>query len=120
MKWTVMVAACAAAVASSGVAHADDATVDDLKCVVVFGAMAGNPQYKDAAYIGPGIFYFLGRVEGREPGLDLKTALKHLRDGVPYGQYADVAKRCGAALKDRNDWLKSVSGGQSATRGVGG
>src|SRR6185369_14685373 len=100
MKWTVALTACVAAAALAGAARADDATVDDLKCVVVFGAMAGSPQYKDAPYIGPGIFYFLGRAEGREPGLDLKTALKHLRDGIPYGQYADVAKRCGAALKD--------------------
>jgi hypothetical protein len=120
MKPLVMLAGVAAAVAFSSQARAQDATVDDLKCVVVFGAMAGNPQFKDASYIGPGIFYFLGRAEGREPSLDLRTALKHLRDGLPLGQYADIAKRCGDALRERNDYLKGVSeSAKQAKRGVG-
>jgi hypothetical protein len=120
MKATIGLAGCAAAMALAGGAQAQDATVDDLKCVVVFGAMAGNPQYRDAAYLGPGIFYFLGRAEGREPALDLKTALKHLRDGLPLGQYADIAKRCGEALKARNEYLQGVSdSAKQARRGVG-
>src|SRR5436190_8349577 len=118
MKLRAIVAGCAGAVAIAGAARAEDLTVADLKCVVVFGYLASTPQYKDSA--GYGVFYYLGRAEGREPGLDVKAALKHLRDGLPLGQYADEAKRCGAALKERNDYLKNVSDGAKAgRRGVG-
>ena len=117
MKLSSVLVACAFGLVAAGAARAEDQTVSDLKCVVVFGAMVNNPQYKDAA--GVGIFYFLGRAEGREPALDVKTALKHLRDGLPLSQYADEGKRCGAALKDKNEWLKGLSGQAAPSRGVG-
>lgn len=118
MKLSSVLVACAFGLAAAGAARAEDLTVSDLKCVVVFGSLINNPQYRDAA--GVGIYYFLGRAEGREPGLDVATALKHLREGLPFSQYADEGKRCGAALKDKNDWLKAISiQAAQSRRGVG-
>jgi hypothetical protein len=115
---------CAAAVAllaaGSARAQAQDQT-SDLRCVIVFASMVGNPQYaqlKDSA--SAGLFYFLGRAEGRQPGMDLATQLKRVREELIITQYPDEGRRCFAALKQKNDQLKALGdAAQQAKRGVG-
>ena len=117
MKFPVVLAAAGLASVLNGSAHAEDLTVTDLRCVVAFSALVNNPTYRDAA--ASGIFYFLGRVEGREPSLDLAGALRDTRRGMQSGDFASEAQRCGAALKARNDSLKSMNSSALQRRGVG-
>ncbi len=102
------VAAAALAVAGSARAQAQDLT-NDLRCVVIFSGMIGNPQYaqlKDSA--SAGLFYFLGRAEGRQPGMDLGVQFARVREDLPITQYEDEARRCFAGLKKKNDQLKAI------------
>jgi hypothetical protein len=116
MKSSLFLIACGAAAALALPARAQDLTVSDIRCVVAFGALVSNPVYRDAA--ATGIFYFLGRVEGREPNLDIADALKQTRKGMGSADLASEGQRCGAALKARNESLKAMSAG-GLSRGVG-
>ena len=114
------VLAALAVVGLAGAARADEwATGADLRCVVVFSAMVNNPAYKDAA--ASGIFYFVGRLEGRDPAYDQAKGLRMARTAMQTNEYAAEAKRCGAELKDKNDALKTMStaSAQPPSRGVG-
>ena len=119
MRVSAILAAMAVA-GSAGVARADEwATGADLRCVVAFSALVSNPTYKDAA--ASGIFYFLGRLEGRDPTYDLAKGLGMVRRGMQANEYGAEARRCGAELKDKNDALKAMStaAAQPPSRGVG-
>jgi len=115
------ICAAAAAMAFSGAANAQELVTSDLRCVVVFASMIPNPQYaqlKDSA--SAGLFYFLGRAEGRQPGLDLGPQLKRVREELQITQYADEGRRCFSALKQKNEQLKALGAeAQQARRGVG-
>jgi len=112
--------AAAALFGGANAAHAaDDWTMGaDLRCVVAFGALVSNPTYRDAA--SSGIFYFVGRLEGRDPTFDLAGGLKKMRSVMQPNQYASEAERCGAELKAKNELLKTMSPAPAAQhRGVG-
>lgn len=105
-------ALCAAAVATlaagSARAQAEDQT-KDLRCVALMASMLGNPQYaqlKDSS--SAGLFYFLGRAEGRQPAMDLGVQLNRVREDLPLTQYESETRRCFAALKRKNDELKAL------------
>lgn len=119
MRLSAILAVTATALASAagGGAHAEDLTVTDLRCVVAFTVLVNNPTYHDAA--ASGIFYFLGRVEGREPQLDLAHALHDTRRGMQAGDFLTEAQRCGAVLKAKNDSLKAMNSSVLQKRGVG-
>jgi hypothetical protein len=114
--------AAVGAVALLGVAGqaraADDWAIGaDLRCVVAMGYSINNPTYHDAA--ASGLFYFVGRLEGRDPAFDLAKGLK-LVSGMPGSQVVSEAKRCFDELKAKNEMLKAISPATAPTRrGVG-
>jgi hypothetical protein len=105
MKLSI-VAVTLAAVAVAGAAQAEEASRADVRCVVAFSALLKNPTYKDAA--GAGLFYFVGRLDGREPSLDLSAAMTREIATMQTADYASEAQRCGAELKARNEALKAA------------
>ena len=117
MRLSAILAAAALAGVAGGGARAEDLTATDLRCVVAFTVLVNNPTYHEAA--ASGIFYFLGRVEGREPQLDLAHSLHDTRRGMQNGDFLTEAQRCGAVLKAKNDSLKAMNSSVSQKRGVG-
>ena len=102
------VAVATLAAAGSAGAQTQDQT-SDLRCVAIFSGMIGNPRYaelKDST--SAGLFYFLGRADGRQPGMDLGAQLRQVREDMPMTQYGDEARRCFATLKKRNNQLKAL------------
>jgi len=97
-------------------ARAEDTQKSDLKCVLAMSALVQNPQFKDAA--AAGLFYYLGRVEGRDPTIELGPALKRTAGDMQLSAYAGEARRCGAALREKNEILKAA-GETLRSRGVG-
>lgn len=72
------------------------ATIDDLQCTAVLSLdMAGtkDPARKNGFMLG--VFYFLGRIDGRDPGLDLETALRSA--ATEFQQLAPEQRRAAAA-----------------------
>src|SRR4051794_24625475 len=97
--------ACAACVGlAAPEAKAEDPPADraaqthaDLRCVLAMAAIVKNPQYKDGATAG--LFYYLGRLDGRDPTLELGPALKRTAAGMQLSEYASQAQRCGAEVR---------------------
>lgn len=114
------IVSAAVLIGAAGEARAADewAVGADLRCVVAFAALIGNATYHDAATTG--LFYYLGRLDGRDPAFDLAGGLKQVRSAMQSSQYASEAQRCGAELKAKNDFLKTLSAPASVQRrGVG-
>jgi hypothetical protein len=89
----------------------------DLRCVVAMGYSVNNPTYREAA--SSGLFYFVGRLEGRDPAFDLAKGLKQV-SGMPLSQVVTEAQRCFGELKAKNEMLKTISPTAGPTkRGVG-
>ena len=114
---TMVTAVALLGVAGSARAADDWAMGADLRCVSAFAYLITNPQYKDNATIG--MFYYLGRIEGRDPAFDLAKGLAQVRSSVQ-SQIAAESQRCGAEVKAKNETLKAIGGQtQPIKRGVG-
>src|SRR5579871_2099355 len=108
MKYLVIPAALAMAGLSDAAQGDEWATGADLRCVVAFSALVNNPTYREAA--ASGIFYYLGRLEGRDPNLDLGKSLRQVRGAMQLSGIEGEARRCGAELKAKNEALKAMTG----------
>ncbi|MGZ5994030.1 MAG: hypothetical protein ACXWKX_20450 [Caulobacteraceae bacterium] len=118
MRRHVLAAALALA-AMGGEARAADegATGADLRCVSVFAALVNSPQYRQGA--AAGIYYYVGRIEGRDPTFDLGKGLNEVRSSLE-GRFQSEAQRCGAEFKAKHEALKAIGGQlQRTRRGVG-
>ena len=118
---TVIIAAFAAALLLPGTAQAnrDDDMQADLRCVLAMYATARNPQLAQGA--GVALLYYAGRIEGRDPALDLTAALAKEAQRMNASDYSFNARRCGDEVKAKGEVVKAV--GQSLQqvnrRGVG-
>jgi hypothetical protein len=86
--------------AAAAPARADDSQ-DDVRCLIVAlkGMQSAQPEVRNAgrnAYL-----YFQGRIDGREPGLDLKGALSREAAVMTAETFAGEVKRCGGILTQR-------------------
>jgi hypothetical protein len=90
--------ACAAAPAARA---ADDAVAADLKCMVVAAALAQNadPSLKNAGAMA-GVYY-LGRLDGRAPNLDLEARLRATISQMTPQELVPQIQRCGQEVQAR-------------------
>lgn len=116
MKTKLMIALVLASLGSAARAADEDPNRDDVKCVLAMTAMLKLPQYAQAG--ATGLFYFVGRIEGRTPGYDLEHALRKVGADMQRNDYATEMQRCGAALGAKNAELKAMTP-QAPKRGVG-
>jgi len=103
--------AALACVAAPAARAADDAAAADLKCMVVAAALSQNadPGLKSAGAM-TGIYY-LGRLDGRTPNLDLETRLRATISQMTPQELVPEIQRCGQQVQAR---LKSA--GQIGSR----
>ena len=71
---------------------------------------------KDGATAG--LFYYLGRLDGRRPEIELGPALKRVAGEMQLSDYASEGRRCGEVVRERNEALKAA-GAALQPRGVG-
>ena len=108
------VAAAVSLLSAAAKAQPSDATRADLRCVLAFMTLLQNPAYKDAA--GAGIMYYAGRLDGREPTLDLAAAIRREASDMATSDYMAEAQRCGRVLKERSAALKAAGEGLRSGR----
>ena len=106
--------------AAAATAQAQDAGVrelnrQDVRCVIGMSVMARNEQYKQWGTFG--VFYFSGRIEGRDPGFSLADAIKREVRAMRPVEYNDEIKRCGDLLGERSRALDAMK--PPAPRGAG-
>ena len=112
---TMTIAVACAALLSAASASAQPADIGpDVRCVVAMAALAKMPAYKDGA--AAGLFYYLGRLDARDPSLDLAQAMR--RERMAPVDITQEGRRCGAAVAERNKALQGMSA-NTPSRGVG-
>jgi hypothetical protein len=101
---------------AAGAARAETpAATSDLRCFVVLSMVTDNGDPKINATITLGRLYFLGRLDGSAPGIDLKTRFRDVATKItPADAKAELA-RCGPILRARAAVLDDVSRSLSAT-----
>ena len=105
MPKPVLAAALVLLAATPAMAQTDDAAARrDLRCVLVVGIIGSQVQASasDAAKSGmmAGIGYYLGRLKGRDPGINLTARLTAEAKGLKIGDLQPEALRCGEELKE--------------------
>ncbi len=83
------------------------ATKTDLRCaVVLFTALGSGTMDKQQATVGA--FYFLGRLDGRAPNLDLQAAFTAELNDMSGDDMKRQALICGKILGDRGKSLMTL------------
>jgi hypothetical protein len=107
MRKTAFAALLAAAIATPAAAQpAPDPTRDDLRCVIAVGMFAAQARNDADTKLGAaaGLGFFIGRLKGREPGIDLKARVlaEANRLKSPADLQPDLA-RCGGEMQAISD-----------------
>lgn len=115
---TWILAGLLAAVATTAQAQADttrDLNRQDVRCVIGMSVMARNEQYKQWGTFG--VFFYSGRIEGRDPRLSLDDAIKREVRLMRPIEYSDEIKRCSDLLAERSRAFEAMK--PPAPRGAG-
>lgn len=118
-RLTVLAAISAALLsATPSIARQSDAD-RDLVCMAVFAAAAGQLEQGSAemAAVSSAIFFYLGRLEGRDPSIDwLEYFAQHV-ESIPVATFAATAESCGEEIESRGQSMMRW-GAEMQTRGT--
>ncbi len=95
----------AACLALPAVASARDANSDDIECVAIALKMTGmsDPEVAQAGALTA--FYFAGRIEGRDPKIDIMGLATAALERMTPAQTQAAANRCGKQLEAKGaEW----------------
>ena len=110
MKPQFAVAAAMLTLALSTTARAETPDMThDLKCLALSFTLiqSADPKIADAGKLAT--FYYLGRVDGRDPTIDLADRFSKPDMQLSQEQLQSMAVDCGAELSERGTALKETS-----------
>ncbi|UZK68484.1 hypothetical protein OKW76_10480 [Sphingomonas sp. S1-29] len=113
----------ALALAAPATAAAQDSQAADVTCVAVLGAIVNTVPEAQRPGVLAGTMYYVGRIDGREPGFDLQKAILATLPSDEAGLNAFVKQhtpRCGSQLQDNAKRLASVGNAVQARAKTGG
>ena len=114
---TAVIALTLSALASQ-VAAAPAAPSDvDLRCMLVASALSQNKEPAAKGLSNIMVFYYLGRLDARSPGVPLGPALQAEVQKTPPQEMQVQAQKCIATMKDRAGALQALSGPRPAQPG---
>jgi hypothetical protein len=105
--WFAVVAG--ALVLSSAQGQAPDTeTAADMRCVIVGMRLAGmtDPTARSSGMMGA--LYYLGRVEGRTPKLDVETLMIEQISKMTSSDYSSETQRCGNGLTAKGKQISQI------------
>lgn len=82
--------------------------IADIRCVVVgmrLSGMASSPDQSRGILL---TLYYMGRLDGRVPQLDIEDLLIEESSKMTNSDYAAEAKRCGAGLAEKGQQITKV------------
>jgi hypothetical protein len=108
IRFIVLAAATALAAAAPVRAAEDTGAASDFRCMVAAIALyqSTNPQVKDAGMMAS--LYYLGRLDGRTPNVDLEAGLKQQFERMSAQELQAEAVRCGGALQARGKAVTEI------------
>jgi hypothetical protein len=86
----------------------DADTRGDVRCFIAISSLAGNPDPKVAISALTGAQYFLGRIDGRTPSLDLGGAVMAEAKTMTPADYPPLLRSCGLQLKKRGEAVTAI------------
>lgn len=109
MMKSLVAAAAALSLTTAGPVLADVGAADrpDLECLAVVAIMAGQNQDNAEAQAGlaGGMMYYLGKLEGRTPGVDWLAELTNLLKTLELTDVQAAAPRCGQEMQAKGQAL---------------
>ena len=97
-----------APLALAAVPPTDPQTSKDLRCFLAMSATAGSED-KTASLAGMiGAQYFLGRIDGRSPNLDLESAIMAEASSLTDADLKALLQSCGELMQDRGKAVKAI------------
>jgi hypothetical protein len=110
MRWPVIPCAAVLLVGAAAPAAAQDAeNTADIRCALAAMAMVGATQdatMKQQATMAA--LYYVGRLDGRNPNLDLEARLRQEMARMAPQELAGEALRCGQQLMVRGKALQAI------------
>lgn len=94
-----------------------DANEQDLRCVAAIALIIGSQGEKADPSLTAGLLYFVGRLDGRAPAIDLEAGIRRLIATPEAAQQLkpDMA-RCGALLSERGTVLQKIGDNLKGTK----
>jgi hypothetical protein len=97
------------AIAAPGLAQADDLH-SDLRCVILMNVLAQQKdQPQAAAFAGEATIYYVGRIDGRGMGAQLKDLLAAEAKTLNKAIAQSEADRCALGFKQRGEQMRAMA-----------
>jgi hypothetical protein len=101
------------ALTNGAVADGDDVEKNDIQCLVLGLQMAQSPDNAQNSTAMMVTFYYLGRLDGRNPALDLENRIideTSAMSKLPASDLNKIRTRCGSELTTRGQQLTVIGG----------
>lgn len=82
--------------------------VADIRCVVVGMKLTGAPSSPDQSRGFLLTLYYIGRLDGRSPKLDIERMIIEETRKMADADYASEARRCGGALVEKGQQITEI------------
>jgi hypothetical protein len=104
--WGVL--AMAFALTSMRTEAQETVTIEDVRCVVIGMRLSGGSNAADETRGIWMTLYYLGRLDGRVPKLDIENLLIQESKKMTASDYASAMKRCGAGLVGKGEQITKI------------
>jgi hypothetical protein len=94
---------------SVGEDSSDGPSTADVKCLVVGLAMSQSSNQGQASAAPLVSLYYLGKIDGRDPNLDLERNLGQLSRSMTQADIRSAAARCSVELEKRSESLRAIA-----------
>ncbi|HEV2748796.1 MAG TPA: hypothetical protein VGW34_16050 [Allosphingosinicella sp.] len=98
-------------IASAGV---DEANSGDAQCLLAMGRVAASDHPATRSTALAAVQYYLGRIDGRTPDVDLAALLKKAAESMKPEDLQPTLQRCGPLFQQRGRMLEAI--GQSLAK----
>jgi hypothetical protein len=100
--WTLLIASTFLAGAAP---PPDGQTREDIHCLLAASSLteSSDPKMRQAG--GAGALYYLGRLDGRTPDLDIEATVAAEAEAFQKADKGPLLKKCGETIKRRGDYL---------------
>lgn len=115
-RFMAMAAFAAAGLAPPVAAQQVPAVEADLRCIAVLSLAAATQGEETRAQMVAAFMYFVGRIDGLAPNIDLKTELQRVMPTVTGQQLTDEGKRCGQILIEKGARLQELGRDMQVTK----
>jgi len=102
----VLVLAATVAMVATQARCVEDPTRQDVRCLLGMSQMAKTETYKQWGQFG--VFYYTGRLQARDPTIDLADAIKREYRRFSPAEYNDEVKRCSDGLGEVSRKLEDL------------